>query len=779
MKKISTTKLISFGLTMLMVALLLTAHFLGLIPDNNKAVANARAKECETLAVQCAVAAGRNDMGMASASLSLIVALDPEISSAGFRLSDGKLIYQVGPHLQQWQDSKDESSTFTQVQVPIFKGKERWGAVEISFMPIGGVGWTRHFKQPVILLLSFISTAGFVCFYFYLRRVLKHLDPSAVIPQRVKAILDSLAEGVLVMDNQALVVVANEAFSQITGRTLTDLQGKSLSLTDWADPTTNAPAAKLPWKETIRTKDSLKAQPLAYLGGTGGKRLFMVTTTPVIGIDGKMRGVLATFDDVTAVEQMNLELQQSRAEIEKRNRDLEVLASRDMLTGLFNRRALFEQFREYWQKASSNHQRLACIMLDIDHFKSINDLFGHPVGDKVLKEVAEILLTCARKQDIVGRYGGEEFCVVMPGATLIEAEAAAESIRKSIESKKWSHRAITASFGVSSIEMGATQVEGILDQADKALYVAKERGRNRVVRIDMVRDDKKPNVATPERRVESQINPQIVDALVSSLSHRDKNTAEHCRRVAALCVAVGNNLMPAWDCRVLGFGALLHDIGKLGIPDRVLLKPGPLTAEEWTVMRTHERHGIEIVSAAFDHKSLTEIVGLHHAWYGGTTDSPELPKGEKIPLAARILAIADAFDAMVYERPYRKGRPPEDALFELRRCANIQFDPQLVERFIEFVLSSEQSRSTSKADKIAQEIAEISSTVVDQHAAALKEITVHASWMKNDVSKIITPQKPVEALTSKKDNIAEPERPENSGLGVAIESCRPRTMPRT
>src|SRR5207248_2882284 len=174
-------------------------------------------------------------------------------------------------------------------------------------------------------------------------------------------------------------------------------------------------------------------------------------------------------------------------------------------------------------------------------------------------------------------------------------------------------------------------------------------------------------------------------------AYRDKATAEHSQRVADLCVLAADGLIPASDMFVLEVAALLHDIGKLGVPDSILLKPGPLTPEEWKVMRSHDAMGEEIIAAAFASPELTNIVKMHHAWFGGSPHVANLPKGESIPVAARILTIADAYDAMTSDRVYRKGRSRDDAFAELRRCAGTQFDPQLVERFIKAVLARESS----------------------------------------------------------------------------------------
>ena len=176
-----------------------------------------------------------------------------------------------------------------------------------------------------------------------------------------------------------------------------------------------------------------------------------------------------------------------------------------------------------------------------------------------------------------------------------------------------------------------------------------------------------------------------VASLLSALAYRDAATAAHSTRVAELCVATASGLLSVKDTYVLEVGALLHDIGKIGVPDAILLKPGPLTREEWETMELHDRIGVEIVEASFSNSQLVDIMRYHHATYGGSPDAPHFPKGEDIPVGARIVTIADSYDAMVSDRVYRKGRPQEEAFKELRRCAGTQFDPELVERFIEVV----------------------------------------------------------------------------------------------
>jgi putative nucleotidyltransferase with HDIG domain len=175
---------------------------------------------------------------------------------------------------------------------------------------------------------------------------------------------------------------------------------------------------------------------------------------------------------------------------------------------------------------------------------------------------------------------------------------------------------------------------------------------------------------------------------MSALRYRDAATAAHSQRVADLCVLLAKARMSVRECFVLEVAALLHDIGKLGVPDAILLKPAALTEDEWKLMRMHDRMGAEIVAAAFGSEELTKIVQTHHAWFGGSPRDPLLPTGADIPLPSRILTIADAYDAMTTDRVYRKGRAREAAFEELRRCAGRQFDPDLVEEFVALMSSA-------------------------------------------------------------------------------------------
>lgn len=229
---------------------------------------------------------------------------------------------------------------------------------------------------------------------------------------------------------------------------------------------------------------------------------------------------------------------------------------------------------------------------------------------------------------------------------------------------------------------------------------------------------------------QSQIPFAAVASLNASLAYRHAETAEHSSRVADLCVAVARGVMSVSESYVLEIAALLHDIGKIGVPDAILLKPGKLTDEEWRVMKMNERIGVEIVSSAFDHQALIDIIHYHKAPFSRQADVTHMPYGDQLPVGARILAIADAYDAMVTKKLYRAAPTRDDAFAELRRCAGVQFDPELVCRLIETVQSSpdlsrrtQQCVSRQAAIRVGTQIEELAKALDEQDLTAIEALS--------------------------------------------------------
>ena len=752
--KIAPDLRIAFGLMLFTMTLLLGVDLLGVLPDPDKSALDLRKKTCESLAVYASLAVQKGDLDAIRTTLKVLKDRNEDILSAALRRDSGTVLVEVGDHELHWSNENNEASTPTNVQVPIIKGDSRWGTFEVSFKTMYANLFLSFWGKPVVKLLVFVLPFAFLGFYLLMKKTLRHLDPSAVVPERVKVALDSLVEGVVLMDHQERIVLANKAFEKNAGDFKKSLMGKKASDLNWTIPRSRKPVESFPWQHAMREGAGQAAVPLSLQNGGDDTRTFMVNGAPILDGSGKTRGALATFDDVTLIEQQNTELQKtlntlekSRDEIRRQNQTLQVLATQDPLTRCLNRRAFFQRFEVEYSRAQRYGHPLSCLMLDIDHFKMVNDNFGHPVGDKVLQRVSSIIKDCLRDCDVVCRYGGEEFCVILPETDSQGGSKTAERIRRAIASTNMSDLRITISLGVSSLDSEPVNPSELLSQADKALYVAKWKGRNRVVcyseKIARLSENDAAEFAngTPDRNgTEVHIPHHVVNALMLALEHRDIASAEHSRHVGDLCVAAARGLMTINDCSVLEIAGLLHDIGKLGVPDSILHKPGPLTADEWKIMRDHERRSVDVIASTFLSPALVEIVRNHSLWYDGSSaKSPSRPKGKDIPLGARILNIADAFNAIVSHRPYRKARSYEEAYKELRRCAGTQFDPELVEHFIEVVSARDESRRKGKAlvsDSVKLEIGrEVEKIFVAVNTSSFAALSVSAEQLATRATK--------------------------------------------
>lgn len=535
--KISPSLRLSFGLVSLTISLILMAQFAGLVPDQDAAALSARQKLCEGLAVQLSSAASRKDMRLVNETLRSVVARNDDILSAALRDRIGNVTAAAGDHQQHWVTPKEDLSTATHVQVPVFSGPQRWGTVEISFKPLNaGASLWDTVRNSIIGLIAFVALAGFVGYFIFLRRALRELDPSSVIPERVKVAFDSLAEGVLIMDEEERIVMANEAFTKNIQQSSEPLTGKKSNQLNWRNLQVGDEGTDLPWQRALRDGSKQTGLPLSIRTPSGEMRTFMVNGAPITDAKGGVRGALATFDDVTEVEKKNSDLQlalkqleETQEEVNRQNQELKYLAARDPLTGCLNRRSFFERVDSLIENAQRTGEPLCCLMLDIDHFKSINDRYGHATGDKVIAYTAEVISGSCRDDDLVCRYGGEEFCVVMPGLSLDATAPVAEQIRAQVYDS--SRARFTSSMHVS-ISVGVAELDGtdgtakdLVNQADVALYSAKEGGRNRVICWSLAEMDARDADGTQQFEVEavnvgSARGDSGSTALVESLQQR-------------------------------------------------------------------------------------------------------------------------------------------------------------------------------------------------------------------------------------------------------------------
>jgi diguanylate cyclase (GGDEF)-like protein/PAS domain S-box-containing protein len=483
---------ISFGLVVLTCTILISLDLFGFMPKPADTTLQARVRLCETLATQTTPAAQRNDMGAIRAALEVTVRQNDDVLSAGLRAADGRLLVASGEHRALWDPEQEKGSTSSHVRLPLYKGGRHWATIEVRFLELTSTGWLNSlWERPLLRLLGLVAVLGFVTYLLYMRRTLRHLDPSAVIPTRVQAALDVMAEGVLLLDQQERIVLANAAFAERLGRSPAKLLGLKASDLDWRRPDSSQAVDAFPWAESIRESRTSVGAPLSIEADSDEARIFVVNSSPVLDGWGRSKGAIVTFDDVTELEKKSAALEEALAMLEKsqdeirlRNEELQVLAKRDPLTGVANRRAFFEWLERQFAAARRDGQTLCCIMADIDHFKRINDTHGHSAGDEVIRRIAEALTAEVRSGDSVCRYGGEEFCLVLPGAPMEAATAVAERLRRRIESPGFARVPVTASFGVSSSRFGATKPSELINQADDALYASKQSGRNRVTRWD-------------------------------------------------------------------------------------------------------------------------------------------------------------------------------------------------------------------------------------------------------------------------------------------------------
>lgn len=375
-------------------------------------------------------------------------------------------------------------------------------------------------------------------------------------------------------------------------------------------------------------------------------------------------------------------------------------ANTDELTNLGNRRFLMEMLEREIMQAHNHGTEISLLMIDLDHFKSINDTYGHLGGDVILRQLAGILRNHVQQLDIVARYGGEEFVVVMPATAGKQALAAAERLRQKVAESHWKVSSekvpITISLGVTTL--GAFDHVDMFDfikRADTALYVAKRRGRDCVVRWEDIGLDEgaAPQVANDEvKNLQSKLITLACDlrmqmlagvaALTRAMEARDPYTLHHSENVQAYARAIAEEMhLEREFIEHLIVAAQLHDLGKLSVPDAILLKSGELSPEERKVVEQHPLVSIQILEPlGLTHEELRAIKH-HHERFDGT-GYPSGLVGKKIPFSSRVIAVADTFDSLTANDAFRATRLRDQAIDEICQAAGTQFDPEVVEVFL-------------------------------------------------------------------------------------------------
>jgi diguanylate cyclase (GGDEF)-like protein len=369
------------------------------------------------------------------------------------------------------------------------------------------------------------------------------------------------------------------------------------------------------------------------------------------------------------------------------------LATVDALTGIPNRQAVLTRVEEEIARAARYRRPLSVILLDLDHFKRVNDTSGHAAGDLVLRHVARLLDANVRAVDLAGRYGGEEFLVVLPETDPDAAAALAEKLRRIIGGSEvrlpgGEVVTITVSAGVAGGPGDFVRSDDLVRDADAALYSAKALGRNQVyvfratgdgdtVRCSPIRSEARLQAIDVGRA--AMIAAQ--DSLLATLADRSPWAGGPTPLVADAAVALGRSIdLPEGELERIRIASLLRDLGTLAIPDEILVGKTDLGAPEWRVVAEHPKIGQVILEQAGALRDSATIVLHHHEWYDGR-GYPHGLAGTEIPVGARIVCIVDAYEAMIAGRPFRAAFAHDQAIAELRRQAGTQFDPELVEQF--------------------------------------------------------------------------------------------------
>lgn len=505
----------TLGVLCITMVLILLADMLGVAPGSERDVLAQRQRYVELVALQLSLAAEKINTNAMQAILLASARQNDDVIAAAIRRRDGVITAQHGSADKHW-DATRRFNSATQMKMPLMRGGTYFADLEVVFRPLGREQLFGVSLGTMSALLGFVGVIGGLLYWLLIRRSLVYLDPNAVVPGRVRSALDVLANGVLILDEKGRIVLANQVFGRrigvasekLIGSRPADLPWNSASHiadeqtidapiddrdglpaderdTSQAAPVEGCAVTPLPWIESMKHGVEQRGAMLSICDAQDVEHVFSVNSSPIVDEKGHRRGVMVSFDDVTELQATNSELRAairelnlSRKQIETKNAELQFLATRDPLTGCFNRRAFGQKFEEAFALARAAHTALACIMTDIDHFKSVNDNHGHAAGDDVIRMVSGVLRATLPEGGVVGRYGGEEFCILLPGLGIFEAKKFAELCRQKIAQTRCADINVTSSFGVSGITRGASKYDEIISQADEALYVSKKSGRN-------------------------------------------------------------------------------------------------------------------------------------------------------------------------------------------------------------------------------------------------------------------------------------------------------------